>query len=142
MVWYADVLAMRRRLAGALRRMMNVQLSKAWEQWQVAILKTTATALSLPPLRALTTPAPGVVRQYEGPAAEARWGVAAHDEPQALDGLGAVAGRILSLLHLPHCVKHQAWYAELKDQQFRLAGALRRMMNRKLSMAWEQWQYW
>jgi len=36
----------------------------------------------------------------------------------------------------------QAWYAELKDQQFRLAGALRRMMNRKLSMAWETWQQW
>ena len=36
----------------------------------------------------------------------------------------------------------QQWYAELKDQQFRLAGALRRMMNRQLSMAWESWQEW
>ena len=36
----------------------------------------------------------------------------------------------------------QFWYAEVKDQQFKLAGALKRMMNRKLSQAWEQWQYW
>ena len=34
----------------------------------------------------------------------------------------------------------QFWYAEFKDQQSKLAGALQRMMNRKLSMAWEQWQ--
>ena len=34
----------------------------------------------------------------------------------------------------------QQWYADIKDQQFKLAGALRRMMNRKLSMGWEQWQ--
>jgi hypothetical protein len=36
----------------------------------------------------------------------------------------------------------QEWYALLKDQQFRLAGALRRMMNRQLSMGWEKWQEW
>ena len=24
----------------------------------------------------------------------------------------------------------------------RLAGAIRRMLNRKLSMAWERWQFW
>ena len=28
----------------------------------------------------------------------------------------------------------QEWYALLKEQQFKLAGALRRMMNRQLSM--------
>ena len=34
----------------------------------------------------------------------------------------------------------QEWYAIIKDQQFRLAGALRRMQNRQVSMAWEKWQ--
>ena len=36
----------------------------------------------------------------------------------------------------------QFWYAQVKKQQFKLAGAIRRMMHRKLSMAWEQWQFW
>ena len=36
----------------------------------------------------------------------------------------------------------QFWYAELKAQQFKVAGAIRRMLRRKLSMAWEQWQWY
>jgi len=27
-------------------------------------------------------------------------------------------------------------------KKFRLAGAIRRMMNRQLSMGWERWQEW
>lgn len=36
----------------------------------------------------------------------------------------------------------KAWYAARKEEQRKIAGALRRMFNRKLSMAWERWQYW
>jgi len=32
--WYADMMEQRRRLAGALARMLNRKLSMAWEQWQ------------------------------------------------------------------------------------------------------------
>lgn len=31
---------------------------------------------------------------------------------------------------------------QVTGQQKRLAGAIRRMLSRKLSMAWERWQFW
>ena len=34
------------------------------------------------------------------------------------------------------------WYEDIKQQQFRISGAINRLMNRKLSMAWERWQFW
>ena len=36
--------------------------------------------------------------------------------------------------------KWQEWYAEMKDQQRLMGGALNRMRNFHLSKAWEQWQ--
>jgi len=30
----------------------------------------------------------------------------------------------------------------MKDQQRKLSGAVKRMLHRQLSKAWEQWQYW
>jgi len=33
-----------------------------------------------------------------------------------------------------------SWWVAILDQRFKLQGAVHRMMNRKLSMAWEQWQ--
>ena len=38
--------------------------------------------------------------------------------------------------------KWQEWYAEIKDQQRLMGGALTRFMQRQLSMAWEKWQDW
>jgi len=35
MEWYNDFLDQKRLLAGAIRRMQQLQLSRAWEQWQV-----------------------------------------------------------------------------------------------------------
>jgi hypothetical protein len=34
----------------------------------------------------------------------------------------------------------QDWYAEITAQRFKVAGAIRRMMQRQLSAAWEKWQ--
>ena len=36
----------------------------------------------------------------------------------------------------------QFWYAEVKQQQFMMSGAIRRMQQLQLSKAWEQWQFW
>jgi hypothetical protein len=41
-------------------------------------------------------------------------------------------------IHSPSmCPRWQEWYAEMKDQQRLMGGALTRFMKRQLSMAWE-----
>ena len=42
----------------------------------------------------------------------------------------------------PKTPGHPHSHPQVIGQQMRLAGAIRRMLNRKLSMAWEQWQFW
>ena len=52
---------------------------------------------------------------------------------------------MLWLMHWGACFagwnQWRTWAAEMRRQQCMMAGAVRRMLNRKLSMAFEQWQW-
>jgi hypothetical protein len=84
---YAEARRQQAFMKGVLNRMLNRQLSMAWEQWQQWYAELKAQNPKL-----------------------CQWLQLLKSEPL------------------------------VQDQQFRLAGAIRRMMNRELSAAWEKWQ--
>jgi len=125
----------RRKLAGALNRMMKLKMSQAWEQWQFWYEEIKAQQFKL---------AGALNRMLKRQLSKA-WEQWQYWYEQIKDQQFRLAGalnRMMKRQLSKAWEQWQYWYEQIKDQQFRLAGALRRMQNLKLSQAWESWQAW
>ena len=136
-------MAQRNMLSGALNRMRNYQLSRAWERWQEwyedYVAQKERYAL-------LVGGALNRMRNLALSRAWEQWQAWYTDVKHQVFLLSGALNRMRNFHLSRGWEQWQYWYADYVTQkeryQWLVGGALNRMRNFQLSRAWERWQQW